>query len=91
MNTIDPTAAVLAAPIAPKHNIDELRAGFDALLVQQLLQASGLMRGLEGEESILGETFTQVMASELAKQLDLGLGRMVVDQLAQDGTTPSHR
>lgn len=57
---------------------------FDALLIELLLRQSGLLQSLAGEEGaempFLSEMFLQDFAKELAKQMDLGYGSLLVKQ-----------
>lgn len=60
---------------------ETVRREFDALILRMLLEAGGLpsQLSMEGTEwSVMGGTLTQMLASELAGQMDLGLGRLML-------------
>lgn len=60
---------------------ESVRREFDALILRMLLEAGALPSAgsADGPEwSVLGGTLTQMLASELAGQVDLGLGRLLL-------------
>jgi hypothetical protein len=62
---------------------ETVRREFDALILRMLLEAGALPSTATGEEgsewSVMGGTLTQMLASELAGQMDLGLGRLLLE------------
>lgn len=60
---------------------ERVRREFDALILRMLLEAGALPSTVSGdgpEWSVMGGTLTQMLASELAGQIDLGLGRLLL-------------
>lgn len=57
---------------------------FDAMVWQLLLEHSGLLRPFTAEGDaplpVVGEMFVHVFARQLAQQIDLGFGSLVLDQ-----------
>jgi hypothetical protein len=72
----------------------EAAVEFDAMVFELLLQQSGLLRslsaGTEGEPPLVGEMFLQTLARQLASQVDLGFGSLLISQAARttDGEKP---
>lgn len=82
-------SAVLPGTAAGNINRNDPKAAakeFDAMLLEILLRQSGLLQsmGEEGTESALfGEMFLPNFARELAAQVDLGFGNLLINQAQQ--------
>ena len=55
---------------------------FDAMVLEMLLRQSGLFRSMESEAgaSVFGEMYLHDFARQLAMQVDLGFGSLLVSQ-----------
>ncbi len=72
---VPPASAVSATD--PK----AMRIEFDALILEMLIKSSGLLEAMdsgEGGSLMMGDMLTQPLARQLAEQMDLGFGSMVV-------------
>lgn len=58
---------------------EQARKEFDTLVLQILLENAlpGARTNEDSEWSVLGGTLSQLLASELAEQIDLGFGKML--------------
>ena len=58
-----------------------MRIEFDALILEMLIKSSGLLDAIDSRESsplAMGEMLAYPLARQLAEQVDLGFGSMVV-------------
>jgi hypothetical protein len=62
---------------------------FDTLLLEIFLQHGGLLRSLtsagDAQAPVFGELFLHGLAQDLARQMNLGFGNLVVAQTQQSG------
>lgn len=76
-----------ATPALNRQDPKAAAAEFDAMLLELLLRQSGLFRsmGMEdgAEPALMGEMFLQNFARDLAAQMDLGFGSLLISQAAQ--------
>jgi len=60
---------------------------FDAMLIETVLRHGGLLKPIEGGEgsgqSILSEWLTPLLARQLAEQVQLGLGEMMIKSISE--------
>jgi len=74
--------ATLTSRVGPEKNVPEQTGRmFETMLFELLLKESGLSNSLgsgAGKEwTILGDHFIQMLASQLAQEVDLGTGRLL--------------
>ena len=74
----------LSAAAASPARAREIATEFDALVLEMLLQQSGLLRALSPEQNahlpLISEMFVQHLAHQLATQMDLGFGSLLISQ-----------
>lgn len=79
-------APAFSAASPEPHNARQAATEFDAMVLELLLRQSGLLRSLgahDGEHaSLLSDMFLQTFARELAAQMDLGFGSLLVNRAA---------
>jgi Rod binding domain-containing protein len=83
MTGIESIAAVMpgSGPDLQGASLENVRREFDAMILRMLLDAGAMpsTASVDGMEwSVMGGTLTQILASELAGQIDLGLGRLLL-------------
>ncbi|GEM_PF-5752048 len=73
--------ALPPAGAAPSTDPKTMRIEFDALILQMLIKSSGLLDALDSGEGAapgMGDMLAYPLARQLAEQVDLGFGSMVV-------------
>jgi hypothetical protein len=84
---ISPISVMPAIPTSAALDRNDPKAAaaeFDAMVLELLLRQSGLLEALAGDEDapapFVSEFFLQGFAHELAKQMDLGFGSLLISQ-----------
>ena len=74
----------IASPALNRHDPKAAAVEFDAMVLELLLQQSGLLGSLGAEEgmesTLLGEMLLPNLARQLAAQIDLGFGSLLLSQ-----------
>lgn len=77
---------VLSTGAPNPHNTTETAADFDAMVLEVLLRQSGLLQPLSADEGgqapLLSDMFLPTFAHELAAQMNLGFGSLLMNQAA---------
>jgi hypothetical protein len=75
-------ATVPAAPAGARSaDPATMRVEFDALMLEMIIKSSGLLDALDSSDSgsaMMGEMMAYPLARQLAEQMDLGFGSMVL-------------
>lgn len=78
-----------AAPSIDRSNPAATAREFDAMVLKIFLQHSGLLQSLtsagDTQSPLFGEIFLDSVAHDLARQMNLGFGSLVVAQTQVDG------
>lgn len=84
-------SASMTAPVSQAKSPEQAGRVFETMLFELLLKETGLANSLASgvgkEWTILGDHFIQMLASQLAQEVDLGTGR----QLAADNSVFAQR